>query len=152
MFTRSFWVQAGERAVKSAAQMVIVAWGLDVAASTGAVDAFALDWRLGLGAAAGGAILSLLTSLLSAGVGPSGTPSTVQVDDAAVGDVGALGWSADDFPSASLTPPGGTPVVVLRADQPLTPEALQQLTDEWLARYASDYAARHVLPEDAHQD
>ncbi|MGE0359007.1 MAG: holin, partial [Burkholderiales bacterium] len=58
---------------------VIVAWGLDVAASTGAVDAFALDWRLGLGAAAGGAILSLLTSLVSAGVGPSGTPSTVDV-------------------------------------------------------------------------
>lgn len=149
MFTRSFWVQTGERAVKSAAQMVIVAWGLDIAASSGAVDAWVLDWRLGLGAAAGGAILSLLTSLVSAGVGPSGTPSAVQVDDAAVGDVGALGWSADDLPSASLASPAGAPVVVLRADQPLTPEALQRLTDEWLARYASDYEALH---EDTYQD
>ena len=74
MWSREFWIATAERAVKSAAQAPLVAWGVgDVA-----LDVFALDWRLGLGVAAGGALVSVLTSLASAGAGPDRSPSLVR--------------------------------------------------------------------------
>ena len=73
MFTVAFWRDAGERAVKTAAQAVIV--GLMLAEG---FNAFAIDWQLGLGFALGGAILSLLTSVASAPFGnSSGSASLV---------------------------------------------------------------------------
>ena len=67
MFTVAFWRDAGERAIKTAAQAVI----LGLALGEG-FNAFGVDWRLALGFALGGGILSLLTSVASAPFGNSG--------------------------------------------------------------------------------
>lgn len=61
-----FWIATAERAVKTAAQTVLTGLALS---DTGPVNGFELDWKLGLGFAAGGAAFSVLTSLASAPVG-----------------------------------------------------------------------------------
>ena len=61
-----------ERAVKTAAQSVLLA----IAGATGA-DLFALDWQTIGMAALGGALLSVLTSVVSLPFGPTGSPSLV---------------------------------------------------------------------------
>lgn len=68
MFTKSFWKLATERAVKTAGQAVI---GALLLSDTGPVNAFSLDYELAAGVALGGALLSYLTSLVSANVGGS---------------------------------------------------------------------------------
>lgn len=74
MFTKEFWLAAFERATKSAAQAVILAWGvLDVA-----LNAFKIEWSDTLGVALGGFILSLLTSLTFGAA--SGNPSAGNVE------------------------------------------------------------------------
>lgn len=76
MMTLNFCKNAAERAAKTAAQSVLLAIG----AAQG-FDLFALDWRNVAGAAIGGAILSLLTSIVSSPLGAvHGSPSLV--DDA----------------------------------------------------------------------
>lgn len=65
-----------ERAAKTAAQSLL----LFVGAAQG-LDLFALDWQRALGAAAAGAFLSILTSIASLGIGPTGTPSLVDETD-----------------------------------------------------------------------
>lgn len=72
--TKDFWIKATERAIKSAAQALVLVVGLS---ETGPVNAFALDWQLGAGAALAGAALSYLTSLTTAGVGEPNDPSVV---------------------------------------------------------------------------
>ena len=72
MFTRAFLVPALERAVKSAAQAV---FGLILGDIS--FDVWQADWRKALGVAAGAAILSLLTSIISYQAGPTGSPSLV---------------------------------------------------------------------------
>lgn len=75
MFTADFWKQAIERAVKTAAQAVILFLGADQA-----FDVVTVNWGNALGIAAGGAVLSLLTSIVSAPFGGDdvkGTPSLV---------------------------------------------------------------------------
>lgn len=62
IYSPVFWKDATERAVKSAAQAAILAIG------GGAVDVLTLDWLTVGGAAGGGLLLSLLTSIASAGV------------------------------------------------------------------------------------
>lgn len=71
MFTREFWLDTLERAVKSAAQAPLVVW----AVGDQALNAFELDWQLGLGVAAGGALVSVLTSLGSIPIGARRSPS-----------------------------------------------------------------------------
>lgn len=74
MFTAFFWLAAGERAIKTAAQVVVTFLGADL------IDAFAVDYTRVLGIALGAAGLSVLTSLISAPAGPDdakGTPSLV---------------------------------------------------------------------------
>ena len=73
MFTLAFWKAATERAVKSAAQSAILVIGADQV-----VNAIAVDWPEVGGFALGGAALSLLTSLISAPFGPTGSPSVVE--------------------------------------------------------------------------
>ncbi|WP_026923285.1 holin [Glycomyces arizonensis] len=73
MFTKRFWKKATERAGKSAAQAVIGAVALD-----GVVNAFTLDWKLAAGVALGGALLSYLTSMATAGVGEKDSPDLVK--------------------------------------------------------------------------
>lgn len=72
MFTRTFWKKTLERATKSAAQAGILAIGM-----TEAFNLFALNWQNFAGIAAGGAFLSVLTSLSSEPFGPDDSPSVV---------------------------------------------------------------------------
>lgn len=66
-----FWRETTERAVKSAAQGGLLAIGADK------LDVLSLDVRAFVGFAAGGALLSVCTSLLSFKLGPSDSPSAV---------------------------------------------------------------------------
>lgn len=59
LFSITFWRDAAERAGKTAAQSAILALG------GGAANVLTLDWLTLGGAAAGGALLSLLTSVAS---------------------------------------------------------------------------------------
>lgn len=72
MFTRKFWKLATERAVKTGAQAVVL--GIGSAASFDAVHA---DWEYLGSMALGGAVLSYLTSLITAEAGPDNDPSAV---------------------------------------------------------------------------
>ncbi len=71
MFTSSFWRQSAERCAKSAAQALLGLWALD------GFNALNADYKLALGVAAGAAILSALTSIVSAPFGEPGSPSLV---------------------------------------------------------------------------
>jgi len=75
MFTSNYWRQVAERMVKSAAQALIGLWALD---GFNTLDA---DWTLAFGVATGAAVLSLLTSLVTAGLGEKDSPSAVAVAD-----------------------------------------------------------------------
>ena len=71
MFTKKFWRKALERAGKSAGQAGLIAIGADQ------VNVLALDWATFGGFVAGGAALSVLTSLASIPLGPGDDPSAV---------------------------------------------------------------------------
>lgn len=72
MWTAKFWRETAERAVKSAAQAVVGIWTLD---GFNIVNA---DFGLAAGVAGGAAALSVLTSILTAGVGEANSPSAVE--------------------------------------------------------------------------
>ncbi len=72
MFTKQFWKEAAERAVKSAAQAV-----LGLAVLDGGFNALEFDWGTAGGFALGGAALSILSSLVTSGFGQSNSPSAV---------------------------------------------------------------------------
>lgn len=69
MFTLLFWKAVSERGIKTAAQAVVLAITGDVA-----FNALTADWVTLLGFAAGGFVLSVLTSVASAVV-TDGNPS-----------------------------------------------------------------------------
>jgi len=72
MFTKTFWTQTIERAVKSAVQMALL-----MTAGAEGFELFTLDpARLAAGAL-GAAILSILTSIASAPFGNPASPSLV---------------------------------------------------------------------------
>ena len=71
MFTGPFWKAATERAVKTAAQALILFWPV----ADGALNLWQIDPAEAFGIAVGGALLSLLTSLASGRVGDRGSPS-----------------------------------------------------------------------------
>jgi len=71
-YGRNFWRQAGERAVKTAAQAVA---GLLLADQP--FDIAQANLGRGIGVAIGGFVLSIVTSIATAPVGPKDTPSTV---------------------------------------------------------------------------
>jgi hypothetical protein len=70
MFNIQWLRDATERALKSAAQAIVLALG----ASQG-FDLFSADWQNVAGIAAGAAILSVLTSVISAPLGAKGSAS-----------------------------------------------------------------------------
>ncbi len=72
MFTLNFWRAASERALKTAAQTAIVALGADKLGTL-----FAADFANVAGMAAGGALLSVLTSIATSAVGDTPSPSLV---------------------------------------------------------------------------
>ena len=72
MFTKSFWKAAAERAIKTVAQALIAV----IAATT--FDWFTADWQAIAGTAATAGVLSLLSSIASAGIGDKGSTSLVK--------------------------------------------------------------------------
>lgn len=76
MFTVLFWKAAAERAVKSAAQALLLYWGGDTV-----LNAWQADWPAAGGIASGAVVLSVLTSLGSAKfAGDSDSPSLVRAE------------------------------------------------------------------------
>lgn len=71
MWTTVFWRRAAERAVKSAAQGLVLTLG------AGKADVLTLDWQTALGGAAGMALLSICTSVASSAVGDDQDPAVV---------------------------------------------------------------------------
>lgn len=73
MYTTLFWKDAGERALKTAAQALLSLWLIgDVA-----FDLLSVDWGSALGVALGAAVISVLTSIVSAPAADTGTASLV---------------------------------------------------------------------------
>jgi hypothetical protein len=71
MFTKAFWKDAAERAVKTAGQTFLALVG------AGTVGLFHLPWaNIGEGVA-GAVVLSVVTSLISSGVGSNTNASVV---------------------------------------------------------------------------
>lgn len=70
--TKAFWVGAGERAAKTAAQTWISLFGADAV-----FDVLHVHWQAALGIGLGAALLSILTSIASAPASPAGSPSLV---------------------------------------------------------------------------
>jgi hypothetical protein len=71
LFTATFWLDAGERAIKTAAQTVLALVGVNV------TDVASLNWQemaITTGVATG---LSILTSIVSSGIGEPGTASVL---------------------------------------------------------------------------
>lgn len=73
MFSVVFWKSAAERAVKSAAQALILMWG-----GGQVFNLFDVAPVASLGVAAGAAVLSVLTSLVSLVVGDDNSPSVLR--------------------------------------------------------------------------
>lgn len=71
MYRGSFWKDAAERAVKTAAQVLVTFLGADL------VDVLTVDWKQAGSVAAGAAVVSLLTSVASSQVAEPGTASLV---------------------------------------------------------------------------
>jgi hypothetical protein len=71
-YGRNFWRQAAERAIKTAAQAVAGGFLLDQP-----FDIFQLDAARTAGIALGGFLLSIVTSIATAPVGPADNPSVV---------------------------------------------------------------------------
>jgi hypothetical protein len=72
MWTKKFWKQAFERSVKSSAQALIGLWLVD-----GVFNIMTIDPGLAGGVAAGAAVLSVLTSIVSLPAGEPDSPSAV---------------------------------------------------------------------------
>lgn len=73
MWSRHFWLSLTERAVKSFAQGLIVVWPI----GENALGLWQIDWKTALLSAALYAGASVLTSIISAPLGPDGSPSLV---------------------------------------------------------------------------
>ncbi len=72
MFTPAFLVAALERALKSAAQVFLVALGTS---ETGPANLFELNVGNSVGFVASGFVISFVTSIVSYGVSEGGSPS-----------------------------------------------------------------------------
>lgn len=75
MWTRTFWKQALERCIKTAAQ---AAAALLTANGTGLTD---VNWGTVASVAGLAALASLLTSLVTSGVGEKDSPSAVSITE-----------------------------------------------------------------------
>jgi hypothetical protein len=80
MFTNTFWGPALERAIKSALQAFVT-----LASIGGVFDLATITWAATGWGTLSMFVLSLVTSLLSAGAGPTGSPSLVTDPNAAKG-------------------------------------------------------------------
>lgn len=67
MFNVKFWKDAGERAIRTAAQALLALWATDVS------GVLAVDWIQAFSVAGLAAITSVLMSIVATNVGDSGT-------------------------------------------------------------------------------
>lgn len=72
MFTKSFWKDALERAIKTTAQSILALW------ATGATGVLDVDWVNSLSVAGLAFIMSILTSVGGVNAGDKGTASFVK--------------------------------------------------------------------------
>lgn len=72
MFTATFWKTTVERAIRTAAQVLL---GFLVVGQTGVLD---VDWEQALSVTGVAVIASILTSVVATGVGDKGTASLVK--------------------------------------------------------------------------
>lgn len=74
MFTKKFWIEASERAIKTFAQTF-----LGIAAAESVFDVTIADWQTLLGVSLGATLLSYATSIVSSNIGPrKDSPSLVE--------------------------------------------------------------------------
>jgi len=81
VLSKQYWIDVFERAVKTAAQTAVVAIG-----AAAGFDLFTADWRTVGGAAAGGFVLSVLTSLGSVPFGDRSSASVASSSWVSIGD------------------------------------------------------------------
>ena len=72
MRTKSFWIDAAERTIRTIAQSLLALMGTDALGIVG------LDWMQMLSVALGAGLMSLLTSIVASGVGDKGTAELVR--------------------------------------------------------------------------
>ena len=72
MFTKQFWIDASERALKTFAQTFLAMVG-----AVSVFNAFTADWMSLFGVSLGAAFLSYLMSIVSAEIGDHGNPSLI---------------------------------------------------------------------------
>ena len=72
MRTKAFWIDAGERTIRTIAQSLLALMGTDALGIVG------LDWTQMLSVAIGAGLMSLLTSIVATGVGDKGTAEIVR--------------------------------------------------------------------------
>lgn len=72
LFTVEFLRDAAERAIRTAAQSALTALGGD------AFDVWAVNWQTVAGISAGGAVVSILTSIVATQFGDKGSASLVK--------------------------------------------------------------------------
>ncbi len=72
LWSKAFWLDATERAVKTFAQSALATFGV------GATNIMSVDWQGVLSVGAGAALVSVLTSVASERVGTKGSPSLVR--------------------------------------------------------------------------
>lgn len=70
MWTKKFWLESLDRALKSAVQAPLTMWGI---AKVSTISG--LDWKNSLSLAGASFIVSLATSIVSAPIGSSNSPS-----------------------------------------------------------------------------
>lgn len=75
LYTKSFWLEAIDRALKTGAQIPLVIWGI----GDQLLNVMEVDWQLAGYYALGGMVVSLLTSIGSAGMATKGNASALSV-------------------------------------------------------------------------
>jgi len=98
MWTARFWLSLLERALKTFAQSLIAIWPL----GENAFGLLNVDWQSSLSVAGLAAVISALTSIASAGIGPDGSPSLV--GEPPVQPATVLTADPDDGATAEFTP------------------------------------------------
>ena len=72
MYTLTFWKDAAERAIRTAAQALLALWATDVS------GVLAVDWVQAGSVAALASLMSLLMSIAAAGTGSQDSASTIK--------------------------------------------------------------------------